>query len=156
MRAHPLQWWLVTDITYVRFFARFKSAVRDYPQILTFVENLASWFIVWRDGVNNRTFADPIASSPQPHPLTPRPDLQHLRGSRLRERCIFPMVAVEGPRRIIGQRCTEVAGQEDKATTECSREQRLSRLNLDLPLVDHDQGARPLRHLFGIPLIYQA
>ncbi|KAL1734067.1 hypothetical protein EV714DRAFT_203327 [Schizophyllum commune] len=64
----PLDGILVFEVLttfYTEFFARFKSAVRDYPQILTFVENLASWFIVWRDGVNNRTFADPIASSPQ-------------------------------------------------------------------------------------------
>ncbi|KAI5895259.1 uncharacterized protein SCHCODRAFT_01088480 [Schizophyllum commune H4-8] len=64
----PLDGILVFEVLttfYTEFFARFKSAVRDYPQILTFVENLASWFIVWRDGVNTRTFADPIASSPQ-------------------------------------------------------------------------------------------
>lgn len=50
---------------YSEFFARFKSVIRDYPQILTFVEQLASWFGIWRDGVNNNTFTDPITSSPR-------------------------------------------------------------------------------------------
>ncbi|KAL1748207.1 hypothetical protein HDZ31DRAFT_30258 [Schizophyllum fasciatum] len=49
---------------YSEFFSRFRTVIRENPLVLVFVENLASWFNIWRDGVNDKTFVDPIASSP--------------------------------------------------------------------------------------------
>ncbi|KAL1696773.1 hypothetical protein GGG16DRAFT_108222 [Schizophyllum commune] len=60
---------------YSEFFSRFRNVIRENPQILTFVEDLSSWFIIWRDGVNRGTFVDPITSSP---PEIRAPTLAHI------------------------------------------------------------------------------
>ncbi|TFY69868.1 hypothetical protein EVG20_g2978 [Dentipellis fragilis] len=62
-----------------QYFARFKSAIRNHPQLLNLVEELASCFGVWSEAVtaSSPTFKDPITSS--------APEVQKLTINQIRD-----------------------------------------------------------------------
>lgn len=65
---------MITVHALSRIFNRFKTALEEYPELNTLVENLADWSDVWAAGVQSQppTFQDPVTSNQETCRLTVR------------------------------------------------------------------------------------